>query len=226
MFRFRIATLLLLILTVSVAAGWIVDRRRLRDRIQEFRIQVENHPISSYAEKHAYLSPSNFLVGDTNSYESELVGEIEFSGDMIVSSQGMGQASLRQPDIKTLDQTIALLDSEDPATRLSAARLLALYLEAVSGSGNLDTDSIATRVRFQAIGLHKVRELLDDSDPDIRSASALILGNSLYNRDTVELMKRTFDEEHDGGVKWHLAWAYWKIGHNYDIADHYVKRNQ
>jgi HEAT repeats len=217
-FRFRIATLLLTILAVSIAAGWIADRRRLMTKIEN-----ENHPISFYSEKLSYWSPASYLGGDTESYESELAEVIKFNGDMIVSSQGMGSPSLRQPDIKTLDQTIALTNLQDRATRVSAVKLLALYMQAVSGSGNLDPDSVATRVHFQAVGLPKVRQLLSDADPDVRAASALILGNSLYDRDTIELMKRTFDSEHDQNVKLHLAWAYWKIGHNYDKAEFYVK---
>ncbi|QDV45425.1 hypothetical protein Enr13x_53040 [Stieleria neptunia] len=220
-FRFRIVTLLLLILAASITAAWIVDRERLLARIED-----ENHPISYYVEKHSYWSPASYLGGDTDTYESELSGKLAFSGNKVVSSQGMGSPTLRQPDIATLNQTIGLLDSTDLATRLSAARLLALYLQAVSGSGNLDTDSVSSRVHFQAVGVNRVRQLIRDSDADVRAAVALILGNTLYDRHTVTLMKQTFDEEQDQTVKLHLAWAYWKIGHNYDKAEYYVNRSQ
>lgn len=219
--RFRIVTLLLLMLAASITAAWIVDRERLLARIED-----ENHPISYYFEKHSYWSPASYLDGDTDTYESELSGKLAFSGDKVRSSQGMGSPTLRQPDIATLHQTIELLDSTDLPTRLSAARLLALYLQAVSGSGNLDKDSVASRVQFQAVGLNRVRQLIRDSDPDIRAAAALILGNTLYDRYTVTLIRQTFDEEQDQTVKLYLAWAYWKIGHNYDKAEYYVNRSQ
>ena len=217
MFRFRITTLLLLVLAVSIAAGWLVDRQRLLNRIDE-----QNPPISNYGEKFSYWSPAGYVDGDTASYETRLSDRIEFEGKMITSSQGMGSPTIRQPTVATLDNTLALLDSDDGAIRLCAAQLIALYLQAVSGSGNLDSDSVATRVHFQAVGLPKVRNLLKDENPKIRGASALILGNSLYDRHTVSLMTEAFDRETDQSVKLRLAWAYWKIGHNYDKAGFYT----
>jgi hypothetical protein len=213
MFHFRISTVLLVFLAVAITVAWCVDHRRLVDRIERV-----NPPISLYGEKFGYWSPSLYLNGDTSLFELVLPSHIHFDGELVKSSQGMGRVHLRQPTIETLDATISLLDRDDEEVKLIAIRLLALYLQAVSGRHDFDAQSVATRVHFQVNGLHKVRYLLQSSNPDIRSAAALTLGNSLYDRDTLEMMEETFEKEKDSGVKQHLAWAYWSIGHNYHGA--------
>jgi hypothetical protein len=211
MVRYRISTLILFVVMLAIALGWFVDRRRLVDRIER-----QTPPISLFGEKFSYWSPSGYLGGrDTSFYESLLAERIEFDGKMVVSSQGMGSPSLRQPTVATLDATVALLDENDESTKLLAAELLALYLQAVSGLKNVDSESVAIRVHFYVVGLEKARALLESENPKIRSAAALILGNTLYDRYTLQSLSAAFDRETDSNVMWHLAWAYWRIGHNY-----------
>jgi hypothetical protein len=59
----------------------------------------------------------------------------------------------------------------------------------------------------------------------MRSAAALILGNSLYDYFTIQCLSETFDNETDDSVKLHLAWAYWTIYRNYPRTDRYLKQN-
>lgn len=218
--RFRISTVFLLLVVVAVGLCWFVDRGNLVRRIEQ-----ENRPISRYGEKFGYWSPSLYFgVDNTSHYESALGERVAFSGETVTSSQGMGEPKLRQPDAVTLQSTISLLDDDNTETQLTAARLLALYLQASSGSDNLDTDSVNVRVQFHVHGLRRVRELLKSSDPNMRSAAALILGNSLYDSFTIECLSDAFDNETDHGVKLHLAWAYCTIGSNYPRTDWYLKQ--
>jgi hypothetical protein len=218
--RFRTSTAFLLVMVVAVGLGWYVDRTKLVHRIEQ-----ENRPISWYGEKFDLWSPCDYLgVFDSSQYELILSEKAAFSGKTVTSSQGMGKSELRQPDLPTLQATISLLDNDDAEARLIAAKLLALYLQASSGSGNLDTDSCAVRVQFHAAGLRRVRELLKSSDARMRSAGALILGNSLYDSVTIQCLSEAFDNEADSSVKLHLAWAYWTIGSNYPRAELYLKR--
>ncbi len=60
--------------------------------------------------------------------------------------------------------------------------------------------------------------MLRDESDEIRSAAALILGNTLYSRHTESLLARTFEAESEQDVKIHLNWAYWKLGNNYGYA--------
>jgi hypothetical protein len=215
MLRFRVSSLLLFVLMIAIALGWFVDRRNLIDRFER-----ENPRISRWNFKFHYWSPSLYLHDrDTSHYESLLAERIEFDGKFVVSSQGMGSPRLRQPTNETLDATIALLDDSNESTKLQAAELLALYLQAVCGSANVDGDSLATRVHFQVAGLRKTRGLLESDNSEIRNAAALILGNTIYDRCTVEILSDAFNKESDPDVFVHLAWAYWKIGHNYDNAE-------
>ena len=219
--RFGISTVLLLMLSAGIGLGWLVDRERLSRQIEQ-----ENRPIGRYGEKFAYWSPSLYLgVDNTLRFESALVDKVTFRGDTRASSQGMSESMLRRPDAATLESTLFLLNDHDAETRLAAARLLALYLEASSGSSNLDVESLAIRVQFHALGLRRVLDLLDSPAPNMRSASALILGNSLYDSHTIDRLSETFDEESDDNVKLHLAWAYWRLGHNYPRAAGTLDRN-
>lgn len=218
--RFRISTVFLLLVVGAIGLGWFVERRNLVRRIEE-----ENLPIRQYGEKFAYWSPSHYLgVDNTSRYESALGERVAFSGETVTSSQGIGQPKLRQPDAVTLQSTISLLDDDDEETQLAAARLLALYLQASSGSDNLGVGSVTVRAQFQVHGLRRVRELLKSPDPNMRSAAALILGNTRYDSFTIQCLSDAFDNETDHGVKLHLAWAYWTIGSNYPRTDCYLKQ--
>jgi hypothetical protein len=214
------STAFLFIVLVAVCLGWLVDRTNLAGRIEQ-----ENRPISRYSEKLRYWSPAAYFnVDNTSKFEAALGHRLTFGGKTVTSSQGVVRATLRQPDIPTLDATISLLDDEDAVTRLTATKLLALYLEASSGSKNLDPESVAVRIRFHALGLRRVLELLNSSDSEMRSAAALVLGNSFYDWETIRYMSDAFDKETDNGVKLHLAWAYFAIGHNYPGAEWYAKQ--
>ena len=215
MIRYRVLVPVLFVAVLAIALGWLIERRRLVDHIEK-----QDPPINLYGEKFAYWSPCLYLGSrDTSYYESLLSERIEFNGKIVVSSQGMGSRSLRQPTLETLDATFSLLDDDNESNKLQATELLALYLQAVSGSKNLDSDSKTTRVHFHSAGLRKTRELLESDNSKLRSAAALILGNTLYDQNTVQLLSDAFDRETDATVKWHVAWAYWRNRHNDNRAE-------
>lgn len=204
MFRFRITTLLFLITIVSLGIAWYVDRTALQEELQR-----KQHSIATYPEKHGYWSPSLHLNTTTNQLESLLTPRIgEFSGPIVESSQGMSHEALRQPSLATIDEIVPLLADPHPATRLTAARLVALYLEAASGKNNSDSDSIRTRAYLHAAAEDKVQALLNDPDAAIRAAGAFIAGNLYYSRKNEQMLKDAFDKETDGSVRQYLAWAY------------------
>lgn len=204
--QFRLSTLLLVALTVSAALGWYADRTRLRRKLQS-----QQPSIATYWEKHAYWSPSAHLGTNTSEQESrleELV--VEFSGPVIESSQGMSpHVELRQPSRETIEAVVPLLDSPDLSTRQTAGRLLALYLEAVSGHENTDYQSIATRGYLHARLQGTIGTLLSDKDAELREAAAYIAGNFYYSQQLERQLINAFEEETDGGVKYALAWAYY-----------------
>lgn len=203
--RFRISTLLLLIVVVGLALSWYIDRSRLREKLYEDGIW--------FGDKHNLWSPTHHLGQiSVAELEAALSGLVEkFEGEKVKSSQGLGEEELRQPTRKTLDAVIALLDHDEEVVRLQALQLIALYLEAVSGYENNDVNSLETIAYFQVKGFPKVREFASDPNADVRIATALIFGNSLYSRDTIEFMKEWFENETDNGVKWKLGWAYSQI---------------
>jgi hypothetical protein len=207
MFRFRMSSVLWFFVTISVAAAWFVDRQLLLQELKRV-----NPPIKYYCEKANLWSPAAFLNRDTAALETQLSNHIEgFAGDFVTSSQGLGDYRLRQPTIQTLDAVIGLLDDE--STRVSAAELIALYLQAVSGLENDDKGSLMVRAHFQLNGLPKIRQQICDTNVEVRKAIALILGNTFYSRDAEQFLVDTFDQEADQEVKRHLAWSYYNITH-------------
>lgn len=205
--RFRLSTLLLVALTVSVALGWYVDRKRLQRELQS-----RQPAIATYWEKHAYWSPSLHLNTDSAEQEVSLVGAMShFTGTIVESSQGFSQADLRQPSRETIEAVVPLLDSPDLATRRTAGRLLALYLEAVSGHDNTDHQSIATRAYLQARLQGMIGPLLSDEDGELREAAAFMAGNLYYSQRLEQQLVEAFERETDGGVKYALAWAYYHV---------------
>ena len=210
--RFRLSHVLWLFLTLGIATAWYVDRSQLL-----VRIKTHNPPISQYGEKHQLWSPSAYLRADVLDLEKQLADRIpKFQGPFVSSSQGLSDASLRQPTLDTLDAVIVLLDAKDAQVRLIATQLLALYLESVSGSDNLNSECYATRIQFHVFGHGKALSLLSDNDKQVRGAAALLLGNSIGDNYTMQLMSEAFDKENDQSVKWKLSWAYWKITNNYN----------
>ena len=207
MLRFRITSALLLMAAIAVGLAWYVDRTRL-----SAQLEADRHPISRYWEKHNLWSPSLHLATDTNKLEAKLTHRInQFSGDMIVSSQGMSQTELRQPTIATLEAVIELLGDSEPSVQLAAAELIALYLESVSGRSNNDQKSIEIRAYFHATSFDHVKAMLADPNSNIRAAGALTIGNMYYTRDVDRLMKNAFEQENDQHVKICLAWAHYHI---------------
>lgn len=205
--RFRLSSGLFLLAVICIALGWYVDRSSLARKLE-----ANQHPITSYWEKHAYWSPSLHLNMDTDTLESNLADHVDaFSGELVESSQGMSQATLRQASPKTMDDIALLLDCTDQATRLAAARLSALYLEAVSGRSNTNQSSIEKRAYFQANFKDKIMALLQDNDPDLRAAAALIVGNLYFTREIEQVMMDAFDREDEQTVKLYLAWAHHHI---------------
>lgn len=216
MFRFRISHLLLLFVTISVAGAWYVDHQRLVR--QSYRA---NHPINYVQEKQGLWSPSNYLMNsDTATLEAKLSKRVDrFEGKLVTSSQGLGQDQLRQPTPNTFDAVIRLLYEDDDDTRVAAAQLIALYLQGLSGRNDIDTDSLTARAYFQANGLPKARQLLQDSNVEVRGAAALILGNTFHNVQTMGIMQNAFDKEPDSYVKIQLSWAYQQLTNNYDARE-------
>ena len=159
MFRFRLSTIVFFLTAVSLGFAWYIDRTTLRRELQE--LQAIQHPIAGFWEKHAYWSPSLHLSVDTDELESSIADRVDgLSGSIVESSQGMSHASLRQPSTATIDKVVLLLDDPDHSTRLTAARLLALYLEAVSGRSNTDRNSIEKRAYLSSVlisGLSRVK---------------------------------------------------------------------
>jgi HEAT repeat protein len=183
------------------------------------RVNENNPPISRYGEKFQLWSPDAFLRTDAQSLEAQLADLIpKIKGEFVENSQGLGDTMLRQPNTETLDAVVSLLDSNDSQIQLAAAHLTSLYLQSVSGSDNRDSNSYAIRVQFHSKGHGKALSLLYDSDPRVRNAAALILGNTIGDGHTAQLLSEAFDKETDSGVKWVMAWAYWKLRHNYDRA--------
>lgn len=205
--RFRIASILVLVAFISICLGWYVDRTRL---VKELASQ--HHPIAKYWEKHSYWSPSLHLGSDTNSLESQLTEHVvEFSGDIVESSQGWSTSNLRQASHETFDAVALLIDSDSESTRLIATQLLSLYLESVSGRSNTDRFSIEKRAYYHAKIRDDIKTLLFDVNPDIRAAAALVAGNLYFTREIEHTMMDAFDREDEQTVKIYLAWAHHHI---------------
>ena len=212
--RPQLSTLFWLFVVLAIALAWHTDRKALLRRVKE-----HNPPIGRYGEKFQLWSPDAFLRADPKSLEAQLADLVpQIEGEFVENSQGLGDTMLRQPSTDTLDAVVSLLDSSDSHIRLAAAQLTSLYLQSVSGSDNLDSNSYAIRVQFHSKGHGRALSMLSDSDPRIRNAAALILGNTIGDSHTAQLLSEAFDKESDSGVKWVMAWAYWKLRHNYDRA--------
>jgi hypothetical protein len=197
----------------------------MADRKQLVRkIEAQRPVISHYWEKHGYWSPSAYLGQTSSQLESQLSGSFQFTGPMVESSQGMSDAMLRQPSDDTADYVASFLSSPDSNVRLTAAQLFALYLEATSGSGNYDANSIARRLYCDTIGQKQARDLLISKDVATRQAAALILGNTLYNPHVVQDLTDAFNRESDQSTKIFMAWAYWSLHNNYPRTGWHLKQ--
>lgn len=205
MFRYRMSTMLWLFVPIALALGWCVDRHFLLQKMHG-----THKPIEFHCQKSSLWSPAAFWDTGTAALERRLSNHnVDFAGNMVTSSQGLGDYQLRQPSIETLDAVIALLD--DKSTRQPAAELLALYLEAVSGMQNNDEYSFQVKVHFHLHGLAKSRELMGDSDVGVRRAIALVLGNTFRSREAKEWLMDAYDKELDQGVKLYLSWSYQNV---------------
>jgi len=206
MIRYRTPFVLLLSIACLWAFSWFIWRSEL---VQSQPATAHQVPISRFWEKHQYWSPSAHLGTDTDKLESMLSHQVErFSGNIVKSSQGMSDARLRQASPDTFATVARLIDSSDRSLQLAASRLLCLYLESVSGSENLDPDSVRKRKCFCELYRDKVKKLLQDNDPDIRSAAALAAGNLDFNRDIKTSLDESFQRERSATGKIHLAWAH------------------
>ena len=206
MARFRISTLLFICVIVSLSLAWFVDHRQLKLKINQL-----NRPkfINTLGEKHRYWSPSIYLkIDDISVLEQKLLPSgFTATGNIVPSTQGMGKAKLRRPTINTLDALAELLYEKE--TQLDAAKLLALYLQALSGKDRLlDEACLTVKAHFHLSYSQGIRwTLLADPDDEVRSAAALILGNTLPDMGTIESLQYAFDREKNDTVKKHIAWA-------------------
>lgn len=204
---FRLSSCLWLMVATSLGLAWYSDHQRLRAELTRARPAIGN-----YWEKHGLWSPSIYLSTDTDAVESRLTKRItSFSGRIVPSSQGMSQVPLRQPSTETLEAVIGLLDDADTSVVHDAAQLLALYLEAASGRNTLEMESLALKSHFHRRGLGSAKALLQHPSPEIRRAAALILGNTIPSRSTLDQMIESFDRETDAETMLHLAWAYYTL---------------
>ena len=205
--RFRIGSIFILVAFIAICFGWYVDRIRLTAELASQR-----HPIADYWEKHSYWSPSLHLGTDTDSLESHLSEHIvEFSGGIVESSQGVGRSKLRQASSETFDSVVQLIDSNSEPTKLAAVQLLSLYLQSVSGHCNTDQVSIGKRAYYHVAIRDDIEALLQDTNPDIRAAAALVAGNLYFTRKIERTMIKAFDRESEQTVKLYLSWAHHHI---------------
>lgn len=206
-FRFRLGTIFWFTLVACLALAWYVDHRR-----QVAEIKRLQPAISTFWEKHHFYSPSIHLHCETSEIESRLAGRVpRFEGVIVKSRQGMSEASLRRPNSETLDAVIDLVSDSDTTTIRDATRLLALYLEAFSGSRAFEPESKVAKQHFQVRGISRVKALLKHPSTDVRQAAALVLGNTLPIRSTVEHLSSSFDDEVDSTTKLYLAWSYYTL---------------
>lgn len=220
MIQFRISTIFLLLTTIAVTTGWFVERRHLQHQLRK-----RTSAISLFGEKHDLWSPHGYIHEDISTLEGRLSDYVTtFDGPFVTSSQGLGSPRLRQPTLATLDAVIALLDSDLEPVRFNACQLLALYLQAFSGSKNLNAYCLKARIHFQLHGTARTSELLHDPNDDVRRAAALVIGNTLNNQRTVDSLVDAFERENVGTVKLAMSWAHWKLHNNYDKASATTRR--
>ena len=194
-------------IVVCLSLAWYRDHRRQAAEIKQLL-----PAISTFWEKHDLWSPSAHLGCEVAEVESRLSSRVAaFEGAIFRSGQGMSDATLRRPTTETLDVVVDLLSDSDAATVLDATRLLALYLEACSGSHEFEPESLAIKQRFQERGITQVQGLLKHPSKEVRQAAALTLGNAHLSRSAIERLREAFDIERDGTTRIHLAWAYYTL---------------
>ena len=146
-------------------------------------------------------------IDETMSELEELLGMAGAEGESL-QSVGWSVETLRIPSPETADLAIEKLQSDSRIIRLNALKLLALYSEAFNVEQKYAFQKLDQAEQYFCDNVPaSLRELLSDSDDEIRAHAALAIGFTCKERETIDRLTFAFKNESDDTAKIYMAWA-------------------